>query len=60
MSEVKNESDMYVCGMCGYIYNPAKGDKKQNVPKGVVFADLPDGWVCPLCGVGKSRFTAML
>lgn len=54
------ESDMYVCGMCGYIYNPAKGDKKQQVSKGVVFDKLPEDWVCPLCGVGKARFSKML
>ena len=54
------EPKIYVCGMCGYIYNPKKGDKKQNVLTGVLFEDLPQEWVCPLCGVGKSRFTEML
>ncbi|KWT79622.1 rubredoxin [Candidatus Magnetominusculus xianensis] len=50
----------YVCGLCGYIYNPAKGDKKQGIPKGVPFGELPEDWVCPLCGVGKARFSPML
>ena len=39
----------YVCKICGYAYDPAEHD-------GVEFADLPDDWVCPLCGVGKSEF----
>jgi rubredoxin len=41
---------------CGYIYNPAKGDKKRNIDKGTRFEDLPDDWTCPLCGAGKSMF----
>ncbi len=39
----------YVCKVCGYAYDPAEND---NVP----FAELPDDWVCPVCGVGKDQF----
>ncbi|MBS3909333.1 MAG: rubredoxin [Actinobacteria bacterium] len=50
----------YVCQMCGYVYDPAKGDKKGNIPPGVAFEDLPDDWKCPLCGVSKSKFAPMV
>lgn len=50
----------YVCQMCGYIYDPAKGDKKANIPPGVAFEDLPDDWKCPLCGASKSKFAPMV
>ncbi len=39
----------YVCRTCGYVYDPAEND-------GVEFKDLPDDWVCPMCGVGKEEF----
>ncbi len=41
---------------CGYIYNPAKGDRKGKIPKDINFEDLPDDWKCPLCGAGKKAF----
>ena len=46
----------YECGPCGYIYDPAEGDPATGVAPGTEFADLPDGWVCPVCGVDKSMF----
>jgi len=60
MSEVTTELHEYVCQQCGYIYNPRKGDKKGKVPPGVAFEDLPEEWVCPLCGARKTRFSQML
>ena len=50
----------YVCQQCGYIYNPAKGDRKTKIPAGVAFEDLPEDYVCPLCGARKTRFSEML
>ncbi|MEN6390517.1 MAG: rubredoxin [Syntrophomonas sp.] len=47
---------MYECTVCGYRYDPAVGDPEHNVPGGTSFADLPDDWVCPLCGSGKEMF----
>jgi rubredoxin len=41
---------------CGYIYNPEKGDRKGKIPPGTEFEDLPDDWICPLCGAGKHMF----
>ena len=46
----------YKCTVCGYIYDPAIGDDRQGIKKGVAFEDLPEGWVCPECGVGKDMF----
>jgi len=47
----------YVCNLCGYIYDPAKGDSSSGVKPGTSFADLPSDWVCPMCGVGKDQFS---
>ena len=47
----------YVCDVCGYVYDPAEGDPSGGVGKGTSFADLPAGWVCPLCGAGKDKFS---
>jgi len=49
----------YVCGICGYIYDPAEGNSEMEVAPGTSFADLPDDWGCPLCGVNKSEFYAV-
>jgi rubredoxin len=46
----------YVCGVCGYTYDPAKGDPESDVPAGTAFEDLPDDWVCPVCGASKDEF----
>jgi rubredoxin len=48
--------DRYKCTVCGYIYDPAVGDDTQGIKAGVTFADLPDSWLCPDCGVGKDMF----
>jgi rubredoxin len=42
--------------VCGYVYDPAVGDPDNGIQKGVAFADLPDEWVCPICGAGKDQF----
>jgi len=46
----------YVCTVCGYIYDPEKGDPTQNIPPGTPFEDLPEDWKCPICGAGKNLF----
>ena len=46
----------YVCVVCGYEYDPKLGDESQGVNPGTAFEDLPEDWVCPLCGVGKDQF----
>ena len=44
------------CQVCGYIYDPAKGDPDSGVAAGTEFEDLPDDWVCPVCGADKDQF----
>ena len=46
----------YVCSICGYVYDEAAGIPEKGIAPGTKWEDLPDDWVCPLCGVGKSEF----
>ena len=46
----------YVCTVCGYVYDPEVGDPDNNINPGTSFQDIPEDWVCPLCGVGKDEF----
>ena len=46
----------YKCTVCGYVYDPAKGDADGNVPAGTPFEKLPADWVCPVCGASKDDF----
>ena len=46
----------YVCKVCGYVYDPAKGDPDSGIAAGTAFEDLPEDWGCPLCGVKKDMF----
>jgi len=46
----------YRCSVCGYVYDPAKGDPDSGVAPGTPFEKLPDNWVCPVCGAAKEMF----
>lgn len=46
----------YVCEVCGWEYDEAVGSPDQGIAPGTKFEDLPDDFVCPLCGVGKDQF----
>jgi flavin reductase (DIM6/NTAB) family NADH-FMN oxidoreductase RutF/rubredoxin len=48
--------DKYVCTVCGYVYDPTKGDPDSGITAGTAFEDIPDDWVCPICGAGKDAF----
>ena len=48
----------YRCLICGYIHDPAVGHPDNGIDPGTSFDDIPDGWVCPECGVGKDEFEA--
>lgn len=48
--------DRYVCGPCGYVYDPADGDPDNGIDPGTSFKDLPDDWCCPICGAEKGDF----
>ena len=49
----------YVCEPCGYEYDPAVGDPDNGIAPGTAFEDIPDDWVCPICGLGKEVFVAV-
>lgn len=53
--DVKDQSK-YICEICGYIYDPAKGDPSEGISAGTSFNELPDSWRCPYCGVDKTMF----
>jgi len=48
--------DRYVCQICGYVYDPKIGDPDNGISAGTSFDDLPDDWVCPVCGASKADF----
>lgn len=50
------EMKKYVCTACGYVYDPEVGDADSGIAPGTAFEDIPEDWVCPLCGVGKDMF----
>ncbi len=54
----KEETKMkkYECTVCGYVYDPQVGDPDSGVAPGTAFEDIPDSWVCPVCGVAKDSF----
>ncbi len=55
----KEKSDgpkKYKCTACGYIYDPLVGDEENGIIPGTAFEDLPDDWVCPVCGSEKDDF----
>jgi len=47
------------CIVCGYVYDPSKGDLEHGVAAGTSFEDLPANWVCPECGAEKDMFEKM-
>ena len=49
----------YVCNICGYVYDPAKGDPDNAIEPGTSWENVPDDWVCPICGAGKDEFEAI-
>ena len=52
----KVETQRYECIQCKYIYNPRSGNEKAGIKPGTLFEELPDNWVCPVCGEGKDMF----
>lgn len=49
----------YKCLVCDYIYDPLIGDPDSGIKPGTSFGNLPDDWLCPLCGVGKDQFVPL-
>jgi len=44
------------CRTCGYIYEEKKGDPTEDLAAGTRWKDIPEDWVCPMCGTAKSDF----
>ena len=42
---------------CGYVYDPEVGDPDSGIAPGTAWEDIPEDWVCPICGLGKDAFT---
>lgn len=59
LKKTKEETKMkYICDVCGYEYDEAVGDPDNGIAPGTKWEDLPEDFVCPLCGVGKDQFSA--
>jgi flavin reductase (DIM6/NTAB) family NADH-FMN oxidoreductase RutF/rubredoxin len=54
--ETVSKMAKYECTVCGYIYDPQLGDPDGGIKPGTPFEELPDDWVCPVCGAGKDQF----
>lgn len=51
--------EKWKCSACGYVYDPAVGDPDSGIAPGTPFEQIPDDWMCPVCGVGKDMFEKM-
>ena len=56
VSNAGEKMEKYVCQPCGYVYDPENGDPDGGIAPGTAFEDLPDDWLCPICGMGKEVF----
>ena len=56
ITQKEEKGEKYECGVCKYIYNPKTGNEKAGISPGTNFEDLPDTWVCPVCGESKDVF----
>ncbi len=54
--EVVSKMAKYQCSVCGYIYDPKSGDPDGGIKPGTPFEEIPDNWVCPVCGASKDQF----
>ena len=51
--------NIFRCNICGYLYDEEQGDPLSGIEPGTSFEEIPDDWLCPICGAGKSEFTEM-
>ncbi|MBA2779441.1 rubredoxin [Billgrantia kenyensis] len=56
MSVTTVQSSLWMCLICGWIYDEKAGDPDAGIPPGTAWEDIPDDWVCPECGVAKEEF----
>lgn len=50
----------YQCNLCSHLYVTEQGDPLRGIAAGTTFEELPEEWVCPVCGVGKGSFHEVL
>ena len=48
--------EKFVCNICGYVYDPAKGDPDNGIAPGTPWEEVPEYFECPVCGLGKDAF----
>lgn len=58
-TNTENPKQKYICKVCSYIYDPEAGDPDNGVAPNTPFAEIPEEWTCPLCGVSKEDFEAV-
>ena len=49
----------YICTVCQWVYDPEVGDPESGIEPGTAFEDIPEDWVCPVCGASKADFEAV-
>ncbi len=59
LKEKEDKVKKYRCIICGYVYTPEKGDPENKINPGTPFKELPNDWVCPICGAEKKQFEPM-
>ena len=50
------QKQVYRCNVCGYVYALELRDPDGGIKPGTPFEEIPDDWVCPVCGVAKDEF----
>lgn len=50
---------LYMCDVCGYVYDPEVGDSDHEVASNTEFEDLPENWICPLCHAAQNEFSPL-
>ena len=46
----------YTCNICGFEFDEAMGDPARGIAPGTRWANIPEGWICPICGADKTMF----
>jgi flavin reductase (DIM6/NTAB) family NADH-FMN oxidoreductase RutF/rubredoxin len=58
--ESSEDTEPYICMVCGHVYQPEEGDPGIGVPPGTPFSDLPEDYRCPVCNAGKDYFKPLM
>lgn len=59
MTDTETLTRKWICMICDYVYDEARGIPDEGIAPGTRFEDIPDSWACPDCGVTKSDFELM-